>query len=203
MKNKYIITIILLNMLFLNTSCGIKGGFQGLYSYYNKSKKINPNLFIIPDPLKTICELTKSDTAKVYLINGKDLKKCLDKKQDVIVYIWGPKCKSKICYPLDILQEMCNENNIELYIVAEYYDVKLMEINYNIENPIFGINTKYYDSNLTSKYLTEFIKDLTLQDNIENRFFHFKQGNFINSFESIENSIESIRGKTNKNIYQN
>ncbi len=200
MKNKYFIAILLLNVCLILSSCRIKGNFQGLYSYYEKSKKNNPNLFVIPEPTNSICTLNRDNVGKIYLTNGKALKNCLENKKNVIVYIWGPKCKSKICYPLETLQQISVENEIELYIVAEYYDNELMEAEYNLKNPILGIDTKYYNSNLTSKYLSEFISDLTNNDYIENKFYVFKDGLFQNSYESIENSVQAIKGKNNNSI---
>ena len=203
MNTKNLKSYALISVLLLTFSCRINGNFKGLYSYYNKSKKSNPDLFVIPDKAKSICNLTKPNIPKVYIINGMNLKKCFQNKKDIILYIWGPNCKSKICYPLEILQRECDENDIELYIVAEYYDAELMEIIYNIQNPIFGIDIEYYNSNLTSKYLTEFIQDLTGTNDISNKFYYFKNGAFQNSFESIENSIEYVTGKiTTKSIYE-
>lgn len=196
MKNRYFTVIVLCNFFFLLSSCRINGSFQGLYSYYNKSKKTTPDLFLTPTSTNSICTLVNSDNAKVYVINGTQLKNCLEKEKDAIVYIWGPKCKSKICYPLETLQRECDENNIELYIVAEYYDSNLMSFIYNIQNPIFGIDTEYYNSDLTSKYVAEFIHDITSQNNIENKFYYFKDGTFQYSFNSIEDSIDFKNGKT-------
>ena len=67
---------------------------------------------------------------------------------------------SKVCIPLNVIQEICNKKNIQLYIVAEYYDLELMNKEYNISSPILGIDTDYYKTNLTSKYVKNFIKDI-------------------------------------------
>lgn len=70
MKYKYIIVFLLLNVCFFLSSCRIKGSFQGLYSYYEKSKNNNPDLFIIPNPIKSICTLNRDAVGKIYIING-------------------------------------------------------------------------------------------------------------------------------------
>jgi hypothetical protein len=71
--------------------------------------------------------------------------------------------------------------------VAEYYDTEKMEMKYDIVNPIFGIDVKYYKSSLTSKYLSKFIYDLIEKEDISNnRYFYFEEGNFINSYNSID-----------------
>ena len=61
-----------------------------------------------------------------------------------------------------------------------------MELLYNIEKPIFGIDTKYYKTDLTAKYLSEFIYDLTSKKEIKGNYIYFKDGNFYNSYESLE-----------------
>jgi len=130
---------------------------QGLYSYYDKVQGQKPNLIIKSE--KVICLIKQIDKPKIYVVNGKEIKNCIENtKKDALVYIWGPKCKSKICYPLNIIQSECDENNIELYIVAEYYDSELMDIHYNIKNPIYGIDIDYYKKKLSSKYLSKFTR---------------------------------------------
>lgn len=194
-------TILILSsflVLFMPISCAINGTFQGLYSYYKKTKKTNPGLLVENYDSNSLCSLSENDIGKIYIINGIELKKCVVNTDNALIYIWGPKCNSPICYPLNLLQEICNENKIELYIVAEYYDAKLMNIKYNIKKPIFGINTNYYKTNLTDKYLPKFIQEITSSNmTIENRFLYYQGGKFINSFYSVEKLIREITKEDN------
>jgi len=108
----------------------------------------------------------------------------------VLVYKWSPKCRSKFCLSLNLLQNICDELGIELFVVVEYYDLFLMEKSYHIKSPILGINTSYYKSNLTSKYSKRFYNDLTNKKYVSkdyNRLFYFENGNFIKTIHSIEN----------------
>lgn len=159
-------------------SCKINGSFQGLVSHYNKTKKENPNLIVNNSKFNsTICELEKSTTPKIFLIKGQDLKKCLNSFEKSLIYIWGPNCKSDICYDLDLIQQECNKLNIELFVVAEYFDSVAMSTEYKVDRPIFGIDTKHYKTNLTSKYVKRFIYDIT--DNVINadqRYIYFENG---------------------------
>lgn len=172
-------------------SININGSFRGLYSYYKKTKEENPTLLIRPEANSSVCTLTNSSSPNVYMINGKSLKECISQEQDAIVYIWDINCGSKYCYTPEIVQIACEDKNISLYIVAEYYDSEPMMINYNTEKPIFGIDTEYYKSNLTHKYLSKFIDDLTGQKETTYGFFHFKDGNFVKRFKSV-NYIDTI-----------
>jgi hypothetical protein len=168
------------------TACSIRGSFQGLYSYYSKTNSQNPQLLVIPDTSTPLCEINKSDMPRIYVIKGSKLKECIITNDKAVVYLWAPKCKSKFCYPLNFLQQRCDLKGVTLYIVAEYYDAELMQINYKISKPISGIDVGYYNSNRTSKYLSKFIYDLTSRSDMAGRFIYFEDGVFKKSFESIE-----------------
>ena len=168
------------------TACSIKGSFQGLYSYYSKTKSENPQLLIVPDSSSSLCEINKPDTPKIVVTNGNRLKECIKTNKKAVVYLWAPKCKGKFCYSLNFLQQKCDTKGITLYVVAEYYDTQLMQISYKINKPISGIDVEYYNSDRTSKYLSKFIYDLTLRSNIPGRLIYFEDGVFKRSFESIE-----------------
>lgn len=173
-------------MILLFTSCSIKGNFAGLYSYYNKMHEQNPKLYASATAVNSICEIKKNAIPTIYVVNGKEIKECITTKKKSVVYIWGPKCKSKICIPLELIQQKCTLKKIDMYVVAEYYDNNLMDFNYNINNPIFGIDTKYYKSDLTSNYLSKFIFDLTSTKVTENKYLYFEDGKFIDSYNFID-----------------
>jgi len=122
----------------------------------------------------------------LYITNGIDLKNCLKNKDKAIISIWAPKCKGEFCYSLNALQTKCDLKNTTLFIVAEYYDSDLMQVNYQTKKPIFGIDVDYYNSNTTSRYLSSFIYDVTYQQNLRGRFLYFENGVFKKSFEAIE-----------------
>ena len=86
------------------------------------------------------------------------------------------------------MQSTCDLKNIELYIVAEYYDSEKMKIKYNIKRPIIGIDTEYYKTSLTSKYVNRFLNDIDSNikwNDFSNRCLYFENGKFIKSYESI------------------
>ncbi|MCJ7934711.1 MAG: hypothetical protein MUW56_14060 [Chryseobacterium sp.] len=174
---------ILLSAIFLCSlnSCKINGNFKGLYSYYETTKKENPGLFIKND--NKICSLKYSKN--IFIINGKSLKDCLQEDDKSLVYIWGPKCSSKVCIPLSSVQEYCTRKNIRLYIVAEYFDSEMMNKEYAIERPILGIDTEYYKTNLTKKYLTAFINDIAQTNYSEKRYLYFEKGELKDVQEEI------------------
>ena len=183
MKKVILFTVV---ALVFWTGCTINGSFQGLYSYYSRIRAKNPDLLIKPDASASICGINKPDSPRVYIINGINLKKCLKTNERAVIYIWSPKCKGKFCYPLNSLQNKCDLKGISLFIVAEFYDSELMQVSYQTKKPIFGIDVGYYNSNLTSRYRSKFIYDLTSEKDLAGRFIYFENGSFKKSFEDIE-----------------
>lgn len=182
MKN----TFFLIWVLLCTSSCKIGGSFQGLYSYYNKEYARNPELFEkVQDTTVNICNL-QSITPKVYIINGKQLRQCIKNSDKSLIYIWSPKCKGKFCYPLNILQTKCDNKNIDLYIVSEYYDSKLMQIDYGLKKSIYGIDTEYYKTNLTSQYTKLFFEDLDVNNLEEEKFLYYEKGLLSDKSKSID-----------------
>jgi hypothetical protein len=186
-SNKLLVNrIIFFNCLIISfNSCSINGTMQGLYSYYSKTSEIFP--LIIKKPFSSICDIYQKDTSFIYTINGIEIKSCIKKIKRTLLYLWKPKCTSDNCLSLGKVQEYCNENNIELFIVAEYYDYETMKILHLIKRPIFGIDCEYYKTNMTKKYLNSFMNDL-LGEKINlngNSYFFFKNGCLDNMSEDL------------------
>jgi hypothetical protein len=89
------------------------------------------------------------------------------------------------------VQNRCLQNNIELFVVAEYYDAALMNIDYLLKKPLFGIDVEFYNTNLTEKYLNLFVSGITSNQTIEGSFIHFINGKYIKSFKKI-NEIDEL-----------
>lgn len=184
MFTKKIVVLVLLTIL--TTSCSIKGNFKGLYSYYEKTKKEIPNVLIKGEANLNLCESHNQN--KVIITNGLMLQKCLKQSPKALVYMWSPLCKAKVCYPLSLVQGYCNTHQLDLYVVAEYYDAMQMGTPQDIQKPILGIDIQYYKSNHTKIYTTKFLQDIGIQNpQMESgqRYFLFENGSFTNAFISM------------------
>lgn len=177
--------IFFLLVSLLLSSCVINGNFQGLYSHYTKTCKENPELFPERDSSQSLCNLERNNSPSIYLINGIELKACLSQYEKSMVFIWGPNCHGKYCFSPTVVQRVCTEKGMELFIVAEYFDNEKMSIDYDIKRPIFGIDFKYYKTNRTSKYLEKFKADLTGTDTTNGRILYFENGKFIKSSSEL------------------
>lgn len=176
-------TLIVTAAVLLVSSCKINGSFQGLYGYYNKTKLRGPELFINHTNISN-CNLNEITSNKIVITTGELLKSCIHQDK-TIIYMWSPKCRSKFCYDLNLLQQLCNQKKINLLIVAEYYDFKSMTTEYYLKNPIFGIDTEYYKTNLTSKYSALFYEDLINQKTVVHRLLYFEKGVYKDSYTTI------------------
>ena len=198
---KIIQLLTISTILAFSTSCliQINGSFQGLVSYYDETKTAGKVNFIPIKQSHEYCSIENLDST-IYIMNGNDLQKCIQSYNKTLVYIWSPNCSGKACYALDLLQHHCDKNDLELFVVAEYYDTKKMSISYNIEHPIVGIDTEHYQTNFTSKYLPKFYEDLTNKailkkndDDTIGRFFYFSNGQFDTTAVDIEkNEVPDI-----------
>ncbi|MFN8274764.1 MAG: hypothetical protein U0X58_07785 [Flavobacteriaceae bacterium] len=180
MKLYYLLLILLLN------SCAIKGNLAGLYSYYHKMQQQKPSLYVAPGQIASVCDIQKTTEPKIYVVNGLEVKKCLSLYPKALVYIWSPRCKSKICLPPELLQSKCTAKKLELFMVAEYYDNAQMDVDYRINRPILGIDTQYYHSDLTSHYLSKFIDDLGAKSSNNNRCLYFENGHFVQDYNFVD-----------------
>lgn len=175
---------IFIFLFFIVTSCLIQ--ITGFTSNYKNVKLGSPQLIKKIHPDHLICEAAYSDSCKVVLVNGKQLKSCIQEKDRVILYIWDGNCSSSYCYGLDRVQAYLNEKGIALYVVAEYYDQQLLNAFYNLQYPIFGIDTEYYNTNLIGKYVKKFLADLSIKKQDSNRMIYLEKGKFVKTFQILE-----------------
>ncbi len=185
MKNKILLLLLLLTVF--NSCVTAKSDFKGLYSYYKSTNESNPELFVKMKSSDSICDNKLKNNDKIYIVNGTQLKECLNKSEKSIVYFWSPKCKSEVCFPLEIIQAFCSKNNLSLFIVAEYYDAEMMASKYDLERNILAVDTEYYKTNLVSRYVNRFMKNIDTDLEYKNlhRYLYFEGDKFIRDYRSV------------------
>ncbi|HMI06076.1 MAG TPA: hypothetical protein VK528_00915 [Flavobacterium sp.] len=164
--------------LILCSCITIKGDFKGLYGYYDKTNKDFPGLLVKPSLETPLCNITKTETPRIIVANGTQIKACLEQYDNSVLFIWSSKCHGIYCYALNAVQRECKAKGIELFVAAEYYDGESMIQDYNIDRPIFGIDTEYYNTSLTDKYMKAFFWDITGKEERNMKFIQFKNGQF-------------------------
>lgn len=173
--NKYYLVICI-----LIASCSIRGNFKGLYGYQQKTVTEIPERFLQSTDDDDLCNyLINND--RVIITNGKKLEKCVT-SENTLIYLWGPNCTSKICYPLSSIEYLAFQNSLQLYIIAEYYDSEKMSYDYGVASPIIGIDTKYYQTSKTDDYLEKFLTDMGIRRSDSNHRYYIGKAN--GSYES-------------------
>ena len=161
---------------------------RGIYSYYRVTEKEHPNF--IQRPESNLCEKESEEPFIIYRIRANELKACLVKSTKSIVYFWSPNCSAPVCIPPNYAQEYSSRQNVDLLIIATYYDYQKMNYDYNLDRPLLGIDTEYYRSNLTSRYLDRFKTDLigkeAFEENKIGRFYLFESDSLVMVSSSIE-----------------
>lgn len=191
MKNLFLIFIFIV----LLSACQMTGTLQGLFTYQKKALERNPNLFHKVDNCNKDFLSYRPNT--VFIMNGKTLKNCMHNGKS-IVYLWNPNCTAEACVSPDSPQQICNRIGAELYVVASYYDVDKMTVNYNLQNSLIAIDNDYYNTIFVKSQLNKFFSDLTgiekfkyyLDKNIMDQYFLFMNGKFIDSSIRISDLIK-------------
>jgi hypothetical protein len=139
------------------------------YSNYLKEDKLKVK-FNSTD----FCDLKYNDT--IYAIKGNELKACLAKTKKALVYLWSPFCSAESCLSIGAVQDYCDENNYELFVVMEKYDAEILGVQRNPQKPFFSIDHIYHKSNSMKKHVKSFSKELIPENKVEGRYMIFIDG---------------------------
>lgn len=193
-KQRKMQTVILITItVCIFSSCLVHhpGDLRGLYSYYKVTKKEHPSFIQRPD--SNLCSIQPKEPIVMYKIRGEELRKCFTENTKSMVYFWIPNCSAPVCIPPNYAQEFCSRHGIDLFIIACYYDYDKMSFNFELDRPIFGVDTEYYKTNLTDKYLKRFKADLWGENSIDEsefgRFHLFESDSLIIIRSKIEDLL--------------
>lgn len=154
----------------------------GLYTGYNRLNESDKEDIVFLNKDSNICNL--KDHNKIFAVTGKQLRACLKNNDTSIVYIWAPDCHSQSCILVSACQQYCSSKNYNLYVVAEYYSIKKMQIQNVSDFPMLTSNQRYYKIEFVDKLYRHFSADLTDGEILKNenagyRFLVFKGDRFI------------------------
>ncbi len=170
---KFLIVPLLILLLH---SCAIE--IKGLHNDYQKLSATEKESVIFVPKDSTICGF--SNDQNIYAISGNQLKDCLAKNDTSLLYRWGPNCSSSNCNLIEACQEFCDQNNYQLYVLADYYDMEKMEAQNKSDFPILIANHRIYRKNFSNKINRLFLNDVFDLESLEKEEkyarFHFFKG---------------------------
>lgn len=159
--NRRIRYISLISVLALN-GCIITNT-PGFYNGYKKLTPIEKEKVVFLEDSSRIRNLTNE--GQVVAINGRQLLTYAKELDSLLIYIWGPHCSAESCILISSCQEYCNSKNYEFAVVAEYYDIRIMNGQNTADLPIFIPNHKYYGKYYANSLNKKFMEDLLMDKN--------------------------------------
>ena len=174
MKNRFLflslIIVTTLNSCFL-ISINPPDSVVTTYSNYLKEGELKVR-FNSTD----FCDLTYNDT--IYAIKGNELRECLSSYKESMVYLWSPFCSAESCLSIGVVQDYCDSNNYQLFVVMEKYDAEILGVQTHPKRPYFSIDHIYHESNFNDKHVKSFTKELIPENKYEGRYMIFNEGRF-------------------------
>lgn len=174
-------------LLVLFCSSCFHGSFKGLTSGYKKEKESLNIEF-----LDSIEDIEKLDSKTIYSLNGETLKKEISKYNKSLIYFWSINCSSESCLPLHAVQRYCDDNDMKLFVVLDYYDKEMTATFDEIKYPFFSIDHLYYKTNFANKYHKKFLNDLIrfeLSDSLSWKRYYYFEGD---EFKKVERTIVEL-----------
>ncbi|MBT4339723.1 MAG: hypothetical protein HOD63_14115 [Bacteroidetes bacterium] len=180
-------TIFLPFILLLFSSC-IVTRTPGFYIGYNQLTDSEKQNIEIVDQDSCICNLGKN--GKIHVINGEQLRDCLKSNDTSIIFKWGPNCSSKSCILISACQDYCSLKNYNLYVIADYYDIKKMQSQNVSDFPMLIANHNFYKrqyaNSLNKKFINDVLNGQSInKENMYNRFLLFKGDKLIKSMNNL------------------
>ncbi|MBP6184900.1 MAG: hypothetical protein KA479_08145 [Saprospiraceae bacterium] len=172
----------------LISSCGIISFNPniGKYSGFEHTSKLYPGLIQKSNPIN--CNSKTDLEPMVCIANGLDIRSCIQKEEKAIVYLWHPTCKGPNCIAPTIIQSICKSNNVELFIVARSYRFETLDLIEPLDRPVFGIDTKYYSTDVVADYVPLFFSELLGKDIIigTESYFLFERGKLMTISDRLQ-----------------
>lgn len=161
----------------------LNGSLGGLTSQFNSSYRECDTMYYFVEEAAGICDSAVDD--RVLIVSDHNVQLCINRGEELILYRWSPFCSSDFCYPLALVYATCRKFDLTFLPISEYYDNEAMAASLNKGFPLLAPNISFYKTNFTDKYLSRFFSNLHIPDYQAGRFYYFRDGKFVQTFESI------------------
>ena len=186
MKNKLLaFPLLAIGLLLLFTQCCRMIALVGIRTHFERDlSKEEQQKVVWTSENTSICSL--ENDSLVYAISGEQLKNCISQYDKVIVYYWDAHCSADACHPLSAMQQFCDEQGMEFFVVTEFYMDCFSQIGSLKSHPLLVANERYYGTDKCKKLFELFFTDLIGKENYEKnkeiswyRYLYFEHGDFV------------------------
>lgn len=176
-------TIAILFSLCLMSSCGVVqiGGLTSGYNSLTNEQKQH---------VKHYASSANAETGVVYKVSAEQIKDCIKKEKNVLVYDFTPWCRGERCINPMQLGYYCKNKGLSLYVIANAYDNLL---DYDLQAMrYFVIDEETCGTKRRDKYIRVFYDELTqVEERIRGHgsYLLFKEGVFQQAFDTIDDLV--------------
>lgn len=147
------------------------------------------------DEQKRVCfvssveEIPDRNDGRIMAVTAEQLSALLKKNDTTLLYVWSPHCSSSSCVSLKAVQDYCDQANLPLYVLTEYFTDAFTQ-NEFLSRPMLSVNEFHYKTSYCNSYMKRFLSELIPDDKRESdsnhRFLLFSNEHFEQSYEKIE-----------------
>ena len=142
--------------------------------------------------VSSVEEIPDHNDGRIMAVTAEQLSAVLKKSDTTLLYLWSPHCSSISCVSLKAVQDYCDQANLPVYVLTEYYTDAFTQ-NEFLSRPMLSVNEFHYKSSYCNSYMKRFLSELIPDDKRENdsnhRFLLFSKGSFVQSYDKMEDVI--------------
>ena len=139
--------------------------------------------------VSSVAEIPDRNDGRIMAVTANQLSALLKKSETTLLYVWSPHCSSSSCVSLKAVQDYCNQANLPVCVLTEYYTDAFPQ-NEFLSRPMLSVNEFHYKTSYCNSYMKRFLQELIPEDKRENdsnhRFLLFSKGCFVQSYERME-----------------
>ena len=142
--------------------------------------------------VSSVAEIPDRNDSRIMAVTAEQLSALLKNNDTTLLYLWSPHCSSSVCVSLKAIQEYCDQADLSVYVLTEYYTDAFSQIEF-LSRPMLSVNEFHYKTNYCNSYMKRFLSELIPDDKRESdsnhRFLLFSKGNFVQSYEKMEDVL--------------
>ena len=142
--------------------------------------------------VSSVEEIPDRNDGRIMAVTADQLSALLKKNDTTLLYVWSSHCSSSSCVSLKAVQDYCDQANLPLYVLTEYFTDAFTQ-NEFLSRPMLSVNEFHYKTSYCNSYMKRFLSELIPDDkrksDSNHRFLLFSNERFVQSYEKIEGVV--------------